>query len=298
MIRERSPLARLRTTLEAFERSFGALSEGPAAARQTLALSDALEDHVRDARAAGAEIGAEEVQILNLRDQIRLQAPQIAAQIGTPDAELRGGVSWAIVAAAIATRRRDRNRALFTIGVPVALVAGLVLAIILWPQPPRPDINTIQALVYANDLPGALALARSEAAQFPADYEAASWYAAVTEASGRDASELWQQAAALTNDEIQFLFQRATLLLDIGQIDAAEELARQLTGTPAGVIFGELLQGDVESTRYRVPEAVAAFERAAAAAKAADQPELEALARLRIALQLQRPPGSTATPTR
>jgi tetratricopeptide (TPR) repeat protein len=293
-----SPLDALRHTLDAFERSFATLGDDPAATRKTLELGDALEPLFAAGRAVGADVAAEEVRLENLRDQLRTRAPRIARQIGTPDAALAGGPSWRIVAAELATRRRAREKALFTIGLPIAIMCGFLLGIVFWPRPPQPNFNQIQELAYAGAYPTALVLARAEAAQFPQSYEAAAWHAAMAQASEQDATALWNQVYAMIDDPVQARFQRGVLLLDIGLVDAAETMALELVALPDGVVFGDLLQGDVYAARRQVPEAVEAFERSADAAQATDQPELEALARMRIALQLQRPPGPTATPSR
>ena len=263
-------------------------------------------------QATGIDLRAEEARWQSLQDRLADRGSQVlrawrgsaalsrARQVTNPD-ETHW---WWWIDRLIAQRRRQRLRRAAIVSAAVlaiVLVAGLVLQRLF---PVDPDVRAayrlqlqaetalaggdlagaIQALDQAIDLapdsPGLLVL-HGAVAGLLQDPEAA--------------EQSWQQALdLLAGDEAAFLTERGLAYVRLQQPGLAiDDLSAAIALNPASV-RAHLVLGNALETDGRLHEALAAYEKAASLAEAANSPELTAIARVQIANLLPRLPVAPA----
>lgn len=301
-ITSRSMLNQLRDLLDTTERRLPVMHETPDGALQVIRHSDTLAQLALAARRPGVDTRAEENRVDILRRQLQSRAAQVVRLVRAADQadQLSDSPTWQMIQDLHTVQQRQLHRRLM-IGGSVVLTLGLLLFVVLpwvFPAPPRANVDSVVRMFAEGDLPGALVRARAEQARVPTDADAALWVGVLSLRSGDPAAAetAWAQARQLLNNDKIFYFQRGTALIEVGLPDIAEEDARRLIALPGAIAEGYLLLGGVEEARGRVPEAMKALQQSADYARQADNPELEVMAKTRLALMLQSPPAPTRTP--
>lgn len=256
-------------------------------------------EHCINEAGAGADIRAETNRADFVRERLRVNAEVIMRVIRRADraGEVEDSRAWARVLAIAADRRSRRIRRLAVAGIgAVVLIAALVLLPVIVPAEPAPAIGSISRLLANEGAAAALDLARAEYERFPDDPEAALWRGVLELRAGDPAAaeELFEQARRQAASEIEFLFERGTLLIRVGLLDAAETDAAALIARPDAQAEGYLLLGSVREARGDRAGAIAAFQQAADLAAAADKPHLEVIAKTRLGMILQALPVAPA----
>lgn len=286
-----TPLGRLRAALDDAERV--AVSAGMSAddAVSFLHACDAIERYVNEA-GSGADIRAETNRADFVRERLRVNAAAIVHIIRRAGraGEVETCRSWAHALAIASEMRMRRMRRLIIAGIGAALlIATLALLPVIVPAEPAPAIGSISRLLANEGAAAALDLARVEYERFPDDPEAALWRGVLELRAGDPAAaaELFEQARRQAASEIGFLFERGTLLIQVGLLDDAEADADALIARPDAQAEGYLLLGSVREARGDRTGAIAAFQQAADLAAVANKPHLEVIAKTRLGMVLQ-----------
>lgn len=256
-----------------------------------LRACDLIEQCINEA-GSDADIRAETNRADFVRERLRTHADAIVRAIRRADraGEVAESRAWARALALAADRRARRIRRMAIAGIGVAmLIAALASLPVMVPAKPAPAIGSISRLLANEGVAAALDLARIEYARFPDDPEAALWRGVLELRAGDPAAaqELFEQARQQSASEIGFLFERGTLLIQVGLFDAAESDAAELIARADAQAEGYLLLGSVREARGDRAGAIAAFQQAADLAAAADKPHLEVIAKTRLGMILQ-----------
>lgn len=299
-----SETARLRELLDDTERRIVDMHKVPEGARDVIRAIDELDRRLAAVGQGGVDLRAEEGRVDSLRRRLLRGAPGVVrlVQAAEHSADLVGSPTYAAVLAAQADESRRRVRRLLTFGLPVlAVMLTIIVLTLLNPPQPQAELENVRQLTQEGRLDEALARAQAESRRVPTDASGVLWVGALQLATGDQAAaeESWAAARELLGaDEVRFHFERGNALLGVGQADAAEEDARWLIAQPAGEVTGYLLLGSVEEARGRADEAIVAFQRAADLAAAANNPQLEVIARTRLGIIMQSGAGLVQpTPT-
>ncbi len=256
-----------------------------------LRACDLIEQCINEA-GSDADIRAETNRADFVRERLRTHADAIVRAIRRADraGEVAESRAWARALALAADRRARRIRRMAITGIgAAALIAALALLPVMVPAKPAPAIGSISRLLANEGAAAALDLARAEYERFPDDPEAALWRGVLELRAGDPASaqKLFEQARQQSASEIGFLFERGTLLIQVGLFDAAESDAADLIARADAQAEGYLLLGSVREARGDRAGAIAAFQQAADLAAAADKPHLEVIAKTRLGMILQ-----------
>ncbi len=291
---------------------------GPEAACELLEWCDRIAALFPDLEAEGIDLQAERVRWQEVQAALRRHAADLLAELkplgGLTAVRSRRPVSPAAEAwwwwLDRERRRRLRRQWLRVTAIFLALVALLLGAYWLfnWLFPVDPTVATVyryklegQTAIAAGDLPTALAAFEAAAAAAPDDLESQAWLTALYDVLGREQEasvrrERLQRAAtdpvqaAAVNDDL------AAAYLALGQPAQALALVQDVLAADPDRIATLLLAGSVYESLGRIDEAIATYERAAAAATAQNKPEQVAIARIRLAQLLQARPFFTPTP--
>ncbi|HWQ13921.1 MAG TPA: tetratricopeptide repeat protein [Roseiflexaceae bacterium] len=301
-ISTQSQLAQLRALLDDTERRIVEMHKEPAGARDVIRSVDEIERRLAAAREAGLDVRAEEGRADFLRRRLTGGASGVVRLVQAADLadSLAGSPTWQAVLAAREAESARRVRRLLTFGLPLLVVLlGIIVLTLLFPPPPQANLNSVRSLAQQGQVAEALAAAQAEAARVPSDPHAHLWVGALQLVRGdRAAAEAaWAEAQRLFGDDARFFFERGSTLAEIGRFDEAEADAQHLIADPRTAAPGYLLLGGIEEGRGRVPEAVAAFERAADIAHEAGNAQLEAIAKARLGILMQSGAGAFPTPT-
>ena len=161
---------------------------------------------------------------------------------------------------------------------------------------PPPEVR--QALYHADqgqgwveqgDLERALAEFETAAALTPDDVEMWLWVGVLRQRLGdpEGAEEAFRRAREQGLEEWEFRFQRGTLLLQIGDLAAAMDDAESAVELAPEWGYGYYLRASVRAMKGEIEAALADYQRAASLAHAAQDDQLEAMARAQIAFLLQ-----------
>ncbi len=286
-----TPLGRLRAALDDAERVAVSASMSADDAVSFLRACDAIEQYINEA-GSGADIRAETNRADFVRERLRANAAAIVRVIQRAGraGEVEACRSWAHAQAIASDLRTRRIRRLMIAGIGAALlIATLALLPVIVPAEPAPAIGAISRVLANEGAAAALDLARAEYERFPDDPEAALWRGVLELRAGDPAAaaELFEQARWQAASEIGFLFERGTLLIQVGLLDDAEADADALIARPDAQAEGYLLLGSVQEARGDRAGAIAAFQQAADLAAAADKPHLEVIAKTRLGMVLQ-----------
>lgn len=298
-----STFGQLRSLLDETERRIVIMHETPGGARDIIQnverigrLLEALDSPLYDTRAE--ESRAEALRERLVREAVRVE--RLVRVNGHAD-ELASSPLWQTVrATAIAQRQRTRRRWIVG-GTALTVVAVLLFVVLPWLFPPPPQAETTQIMNQAadGDYTGALALAEAERARVPTDPQGALWAGALYLRQGNTAAaeNAWQAARQLYDNDVNFYFERGTVLGFIGAYDAAEQDAQQLIDLPDGAPFGYYLRAHLAESRGAYAEAIPAFEQAANLADQANLTQLAVTARTRLGFLLRSgPPPPSEVP--
>jgi tetratricopeptide (TPR) repeat protein len=295
---------RLRATLDRLERQVVVMYDTPGGTAEAIAQADELAALLAALAGQRVDLRAEESRVEALRQRLEREAVRIVRHVERNDqaARLAGSPTWErLRAQALATRRRRLRRALVTGAALAVVVAALAIILPRLPSgPPRANTSRIEERLLANDLPGALEVARQEQARAPNDPDIWLWTGALElKAGDRPAAErAWSQARGLYGgDERAFLIDRGAICTQLGLLDAAQADAEALLRLPDGAGFGNLLLAQVKEARGDRAGAIAALEEAARLADASGDAQLAVIAKARLAVMMQQiSPFPTPTP--
>jgi len=211
----------------------------------------------------------------------------------------------------VAEQRRKTLRGLVTtlIIAAVVLAAGaLVYRTFLQPDPAiiaqMDHVANVERAVDSGDWAGALAAADAGVAEFPDNSELLLWRATALEQLKRsaEAGQAVAVARATFADEVSFLVASSEVRLRAGDADGAYADARKATTIAPDSAYAYLALGAAHQMRGEINAASNAYSSAAGLAAEQKNTELEAVAKVRLAMLLQSAPafpsGAQPSPTR
>ncbi len=292
---------------------------GPEAARELLAWYDRIAALFPALEAEGINLQAERVRWEEVQAALRRHAADLLAELKPLGGLAAVRNQLPVPPAAEAwwwwldqeRKQRLRRQGLGVLAAFLALAALLIGGYWLFNRlfPVDPTVATVyrhklegQTAIAAGDLSAALTAFEAAAAAAPADLETQAWLAALYDVLGRAGEaatyreRLHQAAAADSTQAAAINDDLAAAYLALGQPAKALALVQDVLAAHPDRIATLLLAGSVYESLGRVDEAIAAYERAAAAAAAQNKPEQVAMARIRLAQLLQARPFFTPTP--
>lgn len=295
-------LDQVRATLDEIESRLPNLRGTGPKALELLTLLDQVAEALDRLEKAGADVRAERGRLDSAWQALQRRAPAFLKEVGTSlqDRRRREGVAdrrpWWFLDHMYAQRQRQSllRKGLF------ALLGGLLL-LLAWLGyeqflAPPPEVR--QALRHADrgqawaergDWERALAEFEAAAALTSDDPEMWLWVGVLRQRLGDTvgAEEAFQRAQVQGLEEREFRFQRGILLLQIGDLDAALADAESAIELAPDWGYGYYLRGAVRAMRGEVEDALSDYQQAADLAHAAEDDQLEAMARAQMALLLQ-----------
>lgn len=295
-------LDQVRATLDEIESRLPNLRGTGPKALELLTLLDQVAEALDRLEKAGADVRAERGRLDSAWQALQRRAPAFLKEVGTSlqDRRRREGVAdrrpWWFLDHMYAQRQRQSllRKGLF------ALLGGLLL-LLAWLGyeqflAPPPEVR--QALRHADrgqawaergDWERALAEFEAAAALTPDVPEMWLWVGVLRQRLGDTvgAEEAFQRAQVQGLEEREFRFQRGILLLQIGDLDAALADAESAIELAPDWGYGYYLRGSVRAMRGEVEDALSDYQQAADLAHAAEDDQLEAMARAQMALLLQ-----------
>jgi tetratricopeptide (TPR) repeat protein len=209
----------------------------------------------------------------------------------------------------VSAQRKQTLRNLARTGVILIILFAVAAAVYqTWFQPDPAVIARLnytsdaQRAIEAGNLNVALQEMEKATAQFPNDGEIQIWHGAVLSLMKRtqEADAAFQTARQLYPDETTYLIARATVRTQANDIDAANADALAATKLSPDNAQAFLVLGGTQELKGQTQNASQSYSTAASLAAAAKQSELEAMAKVRLAMMMQAAPPivfSTPQPT-
>jgi cytochrome c-type biogenesis protein CcmH/NrfG len=306
--RENTPFEELRSLLDQADNRIGGLNTGTAGdALQLLRTLDRIETLYDDLLAADVDLRAEESRretiVLGVQRKAGRVLRLLRSEGGIAAARAKHATDqsqwWWHLDEYVAQQRRKSLRSLATTGVILLVI--LAIATLLYKTVLAPDplviarmnhISDTQRAVESNDLPAALEAIEKGLAEFPADGELLLWRGAVLTRLNRpaDAEETFAAARAVYGDEATFLIALSTIRLQVNDIAGAYADAKQATVIAPQNAQAFLALGGAQELRGEVSAASQSYSTAASLAAADGNTQLEAIAKVRMAMLMQTAP--------
>ena len=288
-----STFVQLRALLDKTERDAVTMRHEPGLAAPVVQAVEQAAALLSELRTQGVDVRAEEGRADSLRGRVLREArlvQRLVAQSGT-GAVLADSALWREIGASEAARVARSRRNLLLAGGGIALVALLLFALLrLFPAPPTANIIAVGQLFAQGDVQGALARAKAEQAAAPDDRQIGLWVAALEQQLGQQqAAAAWAAAEQRYPNKIDYLSDKAIVLLSVNDVAGAEQTATQLQHIPGGEAIGLFHLGAVREGQQRYTDAIQLYQQAAAKADAQNRPELAVTARTRMATLMQTP---------
>lgn len=305
----RTPLDELRSLTEQADARVGALersSSGDAVA--LLRTLDDIDVVLRALEDAGVEPRAEEGRLETVRLSLQRKVGLFLRLLGPAGglAKLRAARRpaddawwWHLDAYQVEAQKRQIRGVLRGFGI---LAIIFLVGVILFNTVLRPDPVAVARLNYTqqaqsaldrNDLEGALLVMDRAVAEFPDDGEMLIWRGAILMRLGRVAETEAMFAAARTTyeDETAYLVQRSMTRLQA--LDAPGALAdgQQAVAVSPDSAQAHLALGGAQEVSGQLSAALRSYSRAAELAGAQKNSQLEALAKVRLAMLMQAAPA-------
>jgi tetratricopeptide (TPR) repeat protein len=192
-------------------------------------------------------------------------------------------------------RKRRLRKTLITTGIVVGVLAVVTLVYQLFLAPP-PEVREAYRLESAGenlavegDLRGALSEFEKAAEVLPDQGTHWIWIGVLNDALGEpvEAEEAFERARPLFESEYEYLLQRAQAYSRVGDVDAALADADQAIALDLDSGTGYYVRHSIHIAREDYASAYADLEQAAALAHKAGDVQLEATARVQLAMLIQ-----------
>jgi len=297
-----TPGDRVRAMLDKVERTMSNLRGAGPQALKLLYLFDQLDEALAELEANGMDVRAEYTRFETVQRQIRRRRRSFLSEASAALEDERAAVQpdrarwwWFLDEAAAQERQQKLCRVL--IG---SLAAALILAAAWFAYDsfiaPPPDVR--QALEYIaggeksaveGDLQAALAKFEAAAALTPDDSSLWLWQGVIhSELNEPDAAQAAFDAAhSLYETELDLLLDRAIMYLRIGDLAAAGADAEQAILDSPDSGMGYYVRSNIAAGKGDYAAAIADLEQAAELAQKAGDSQLEATARVQLAMIMQ-----------
>ncbi len=319
-IEGRTPLDELRRLIDQATDRMGALETGTTAdALKLLRLLDDIDELYTELEAADVDLRAEAARRETIELSLRRKAGHVLRLL-----KPEGGIAavrhkrqppasswWWRLDDYVAEQRRKALRSLATTAVIVAAVvaAGVIIyRLFLQPDPniiaQMDHIANIERAVESGDLDAALAAADAGVAQFPENSELLLWRAVVLDLQKRnpEAEQAFARARATFSDDATFYTNSSEVRLRANDRDGAYADALKATTIAPDSPYAFLALGAAQELRGELNAASASYTTAASLAAAQNNAQVEAIAKVRLAMLLQAAPafgvGAQPSPTR
>ena len=298
-----TPADQVRQLIDQAERTMPMIRTQAAVAATLLATFDQLWALLPALQQEGVDLRAEAGRWEAVQRSLRSRSRWMVSAIGDWDAARSQAQAeparwwWYLDRTVAAERRRAWRRGLAMAAAVV--IVGIVAALLLRRFfPVDPNVAAVEAYrqeaehyLQQEDWAGAYAQYEQAARLMPTDSELMTWLGVLQEQMGdAQAAELWyDRARPLVSDDVFFYLQRAIVFLQIqrpaaGERDARAALALNDQSPQAYYVLAGAMELDERNN-----EAIAAYQRAAELADPND-PNLAAMARMRMAMLLQAAP--------
>lgn len=294
---------RLRDDLERLENLLGTLGRGNVDETLTIpALMDDATSLLETLQARGSQLQAEESRMRTIRAKLERNAPKFLSTVSAerlvaarpPDAPEEHW--WWYADRKVAEQRRAAlNQSLRVAGIFVAVLAVLVVIykLFLAPDPmvvERIDrLNRAEILAEDGDFPAALEQVYLAQTAVPDDAYSLIMEGAYHAVQGESeqAEQAYTAARAQSEDDNEFLVQRAQVYMRLGNGEAAlEDLNVVIERDPTSAV-AYYLKGSTEQALNMLDEAYNSYQTAVDLAEAADDTQLSGLARVQMAYLTQ-----------
>ncbi len=300
-----STFGQLRGLLDTTERQVVIMQETPNGVRDVIQNVDRIDRLLDELASPLYDTRAEEGRAESLHKRLERDAPKVAKLVRKHDhtAALADSPTWKDVQATATAQRKRQQRRLLIGSASVIIVAFLLFVVLPWVFPPTPQANTTPIMQDAaqGNIAVALQAANAERTRVPTDPAGAVWAGALYFKQGNTeaATAAWNEARQLTGDDGAFYFDRANVLTQLGEFDAALEDAQRLVDMPDRAAFGYYIRGEIAEVRGQTQQALQDYQQAATLADQSNNPQLTVTARTRMGYLLQGSGGGlppTATP--
>lgn len=312
--RENTPLDELHQLLDQASDRVGALERGSTSdTLKLLRMLNRIDALYTELAAADMDLRAEESRRetigLGLRRKanhvLRLVKPEGGMATLRSKQQPPANAWWWRLDLYVAEERRKTLRRMARTGVVVAVIlaiAALIYNTFLQPDPAviahMDHISKVQRALEAGDLNAALAAAEAGVEEFPDDGELLLWRAALLKRMQRptESDAAFAAARATYPDDTTFLINSSTVRLSAGDTDGAYADAKKATTLAPNSAQAFLVLGGTQEIRGEISAASSSYGTAASLAAAEKNTQLEAVAKVRLAMLLQSAPVFSTTP--
>ena len=297
-----TPADRVRDLLGKVERRLASLRGRGAQVVELLYLLDQIHVDLAELEALGMDSRTERTRLDTIHRKLDRHKARIVIEAGTRLREERALADpdasqwWWFLDERLAAQRKDGLRRLLgraAVVVALVLVVWIVYDRFLAPPPEVQQAYRLsssgEGLVEAGDLREALGRFQEAASLDPDDVDPYVWQGVLhSELGEQDAAEAnFAKARSLHETEVGYLADRARVYLRVGNLFRASiDLEQAANRYPdSGVVY--YLRASVAQTRGQYGEAVASLETASMLAQAAGDTQLEATARVQLAMVMQ-----------
>ena len=298
-----STFGQLRSLLDETERQIVIMHETPNGARDVIQNVDRIDQLLDELASPQYDTRAEESRADALHKRLERDAPKVAKLVRAHGqaAALADSPTWKDVQAAAMAQRQRQQRRLLIGGAAVIIVAFLLFVVLPWVFPPTPQANTTPIMqdAVAGNVAAALQAANAERTRVPTDPAGALWAGALYFKQGDTpaATAAWNEAQQLIGDDGTFYFDRANVLMQLSEYDAALEDAQRLIAMPERAAYGYYIRGAIAEARGQTQQAVQDYQQASTLADQNNNPQLTVMARTRMGYLLQGSGGGASTPS-
>lgn len=306
----------LREALNKLENQLGVL--GRTEADEAIEIPSLLDEAaflIDSLRAKGSPLQAEEVRMRTILAKLERNAPKYLSTVGAdrlakarPE-DVPDNHWWWYADRKVAEQRRaafSRSLRLAAVVVGVVVVLAILYQAFLAPDPMVTErmrrMNNAELLVDEGDIPAALEqvhLAQTAIPDYPYTIIVEAVYHEALGDSDR-ADQLFSTAKALSENDDEFLIQRAEAYLRAYNPEAAIEDAHVLIERDPDSATGYYIRGLAEQALNQLDAAYNSFQRAAELADEANDTRLSGVARVQMAYLAQQSmtiPATQLTPT-
>ena len=291
--KSRTPLARLRETLDEAERAVTHLGDGGYKAVDLLHLLDQIADQLEDLDERGVDARVERTRLETIERRLKRRQASVSREVGKALEEERRNTQpersrwWWYLDEAVAQDRRSRWKRLIAVAaLTIALLAGAWQAYRHFLAPP-PEVA--QAYRHVEDgrtqldeghLEAALADFQSATALTPNDPEPWLWKGVLLQHLEEPAAagEAFATANGLYDSTFDFLINRGGIYLEAGDTEKARDDAAAAIDLEPDRGWGYYLRAAIAAHEGHYADALVDLERANELAQANGNRRLQALA--------------------